>query len=132
MTTRRGGRRDFVVLVGSIIAAFVLTRGLLWLRPNADAFVAGYNVHHLFSGALGGIACAFPLLLSSPTGWRRDALLLGFGASTSLVLDEVVYLIATDGSNASYFTSVSWVGAIVLICAACAYAAALSVFRRER
>ena len=38
-----------------------------------------------------------------------------FGAGLALSLDEVVYLIATDGSNASYLLPVSFWGGVVVV-----------------
>jgi hypothetical protein len=38
-----------------------------------------------------------------------------FGVGLSLALDEVVYLIATDGSNASYLLPVSFWGGVVVV-----------------
>jgi hypothetical protein len=38
-----------------------------------------------------------------------------FGSGLSLALDEVVYLIATDGSNASYLLPVSFWGGVIVV-----------------
>jgi hypothetical protein len=48
----------------------------------------------------------------------------------SLALDEWVYLIATDGSNASYLLPVSFWGGVIVVGAATLYAAILSRRRK--
>jgi hypothetical protein len=44
-----------------------------------------------------------------------DVAALAFGAGMSLVLDELVLLIVTDGSNAAYYLPGSYIGAVVSI-----------------
>ena len=77
---------------------------------NADFDVAGYNIHHLYTGVVIEIPAAFVLA----AGFRRAAVgvpaLVGLGLGSGLVLDEVVYMIATDGSNASHLLPVSTLG----------------------
>jgi uncharacterized membrane protein len=48
-----------------------------------------------------------------------------------MALDEWVYLIATDGSNASYLLPVSFWGGAVAIVLACAYTVALIFHERQ-
>jgi hypothetical protein len=50
----------------------------------------------------------------------------------AMALDEWVYLIATDGSNASYLLPVSFWGGVVVVGLALAYAVALSLRRAPR
>jgi hypothetical protein len=45
-----------------------------------------------------------------------------FGAGLGMALDEWIYLIATDGSNASYLLPVSLYGSVVVVALACLYA----------
>lgn len=109
-----------------VLAALLLTFAALrlWLHqfPNTDLNVGAYNIHHLFSGllliALGGIPLA---VLQGQNRWLDVAALI-FGAGLSMALDEWVFLIATDGSNAAYLWPVSWQGAAVMIALACGYA----------
>ena len=53
---------------------------------------------------------------------KLDVALLVFGAGLAMALDEWVYLIATDGTNASYLLPVSLWGGIVVTGLACVYA----------
>ena len=98
----------------AFLATFVVVRSWLWFTPNADFNVAGYNIHHLFTGVLLVTASMLPLALGYGAGSAAPALTLMAGAGLSLVLDEWVYLIVTDGTNASYLLPVSFWGAVVL------------------
>lgn len=50
-----------------------------------------------------------------------DGATVGFGIGLSLALDEWVYLIVTDGSNASYLLPVSFWGGIMMVGLACLF-----------
>ena len=122
-------RRNLILLLVSISLTVILLR--LWLHhaPDADFNVGAYNIHHLFTGliliTIGGI----PLALFRGSTPRLDLCLLIFGVGLGLALDEWVYLIATDGSNASYLLPVSLWGAVVVVGGACLYAAVLGAWR---
>ena len=83
------------------------------VNPDADVHVAGYNVHHLYSGAVIEIPAAFVLAFGVPPAVRAGAL-VALGVGSAMVLDQVIFLITTDGSNRSYLTPVSLWGAVVL------------------
>lgn len=100
----------------AMLATFIPQRLYLhFVNPNADFFVAGYNIHHLFTGALIEIPAAIVLALRIGGLWTRRIACVAFGSGTAMVLDEVVFLIATDGSNQAYLTPVSLWGAVVLV-----------------
>jgi hypothetical protein len=109
----------------SMILTVAVTRAYLWFRPDADFNVGAYNIHHLFTGALlmsaAGIAATLDLRRPA-----RDACAVAFGIGLALTLDEWVYLIVTDGTNAMYWSTPSVVGAVVAIAGAwvCLYFAA--------
>lgn len=126
VTTPRRLRIFLLFLLGT----FVLTRASLMLRPNADFNIAGYNVHHLFTGFVIATACAIPLALARWSRRATEGFVAGLGIGLSLGLDEVIYLIMTDGSNASYLTAVSWIGGVVFVSLTAIYAAVLSAGRR--
>jgi hypothetical protein len=108
-------RRRAALVLGSLIGTFVLVRLALWRAPDADFTVAGYNIHHLFTGLLLVTAGGVPLALRSGRSRWMDAACLSFGSGLGLALDEWVYLIATDGSNASYLLPVSFRGGVVVV-----------------
>jgi hypothetical protein len=109
--THHARARTFLL---GFLSTFLVVRTWLWFTPNADFNIAGYNIHHLFTGVLVLTASMLPLALGYGSGRAASLLALAAGAGLSLVLDEWVYLIVTDGTNASYLLPVSFWGAVVL------------------
>jgi hypothetical protein len=104
-----------LILVPMLVTAVGQRLFLHLVNPDADVFIAGYNVHHLYSGTLLVIPAAFVLAFGVRTLWGRGLALIALGVGSAMVLDQVVYLITTDGSNASYLKPISLWGAVVLI-----------------
>lgn len=123
-------KRARLVLTG-MIATFVAVRVFLYFAPNADFNVGRYNVHHLFTGLIVMAATGIALAVLERDCRLFNAITAGFGAGLGLALDELVYLIATDGSNAAYWLSVSVWGALLSIGVASAFIYALSRCGRE-
>ena len=123
-------RRARLLLV-SMIITFVVIRFSLYFSPDSDFDVAGYNVHHLFTGLLLITICGIAVILFGGRTRILDGAVIGFGIGLSLALDEWVYLIATDGSNASYLLPVSFWGGVLMIALACLYIALLYLFNRR-
>ena len=117
--------RHALWLLAGLAGAFVALRLMLLLDPDSDLFVAGYNIHHLFTGLVLITVAAPPLALDAARGRKRDLLVLTLGAGLGMALDEWVYLIATDGSNAAYLTPVSFRGGLLLVSLAAGYVAVL-------
>ena len=127
MITRRAK-----LILASLLATFVVTRALLTNSPNSDFDIAGYNIHHLFTGLLLITAGGIPLALFPRRSFALDAASVAFGSGLALALDEWVYLIATDGSNASYLLPVSLKGGILMVGLAAVYIGVLYVVSRGR
>ena len=108
-------RRRAGIILTTLLLTFVVMRLALWRSPDSDFAIAGYNIHHLFTGVLLATAAAIPLVLRPGRSRGLDVACIVFGAGLSLALDEVVYLIATDGSNASYLLPVSFWGGVVVV-----------------
>jgi hypothetical protein len=117
-------RRAWILLL-SMAGTFAALRGSMALSPDADLNVAGYNIHHLFTGVVILTLCGIPLVLGVRSGRLSDWLTAGFAAGLTLALDEWVYLIATDGSNASYLLPISFWGGVIVVGAALLYTALL-------
>jgi hypothetical protein len=112
----RERRETALLILIALLGTFIPQRLYLHLvKPNADAFLFGYNIHHLYTGALIEIPSAIILALRIGGRWTRRVAAIAFGSGTAMVLDEVVYLITTDGSNQAYLTPVSLWGAVVLV-----------------
>ena len=116
-----GSARTGKYLISGILASFLVARAFLYFSPDSDFNVAGYNIHHLFSGMLLAIICLLPLLIVRPKGRKGVGLAFFSGAGLGMMLDEWVYLIVTDGSNASYLLPVSFWGGLAMIVACVAY-----------
>jgi hypothetical protein len=108
-------RRRAKLVLGSLLLTFTVVRLALWISPDSDFDIAGYNVHHLFTGLLLAAASGIPLALRPGRSRGLDTACVVFGAGLALSLDEVVYLIATDGSNASYLLPVSFWGGVIVV-----------------
>jgi len=120
------------ILLLSLISTFVVIRVWLFFYPNADFNVAGYNIHHLYTGLLLITIGGTPLILFSNPGRILNLATAVFGIGLSLALDEWVYLIATDGSNMSYLLPVSFWGGMVLVGLTCLYIGALYFWFRKK
>lgn len=127
MNTRRAR-----IIVATLIGTFVVVRILLHRSPDSDFDIAGNNIHHLFTGLLMITAGGIPLALFPGRSLALDAAAAMFGIGLSLALDEWVYLIATDGSNASYLLPVSLRGGIIMIALATLYVTVLYMVSRKK
>ena len=108
-------RRTLGLVLGPMLGVFAGMRLFLHLVDrDIDAVLAGHEVHHLFAGLGLLIPAAFALAFGVPRPRWRAAALVALGLGSGLVLDEVIFLIATDGTNDSYVTPVSLWGAVVL------------------
>jgi hypothetical protein len=124
-------RRRLGLFLLALVVPFVVLRAWLTIWPNADFNVGAYNLHHLFTGVLLVVLGGVPLALGIGKGHLLDGAVLLFGTGLSLVLDEWVYLIVTDGSNASYLLPVSFWGGVLLIGLTAGYALLLPAFGRR-
>lgn len=115
-------------LVAGVLGIFFLLRLMLWLSPNSDFNVFGYNIHHLFTGLVMITLSAPFVILSLGSKKLMTISLLVFGAGLGMALDEWVYLIVTDGSNASYLLPVSFWGGLVAVLLAAAWIMLLARF----
>jgi hypothetical protein len=123
-------RRNGIILLCSMIITFALLRSVLHVAPNTDLNVGRYNIHHLFTGLLLIVAGGIPLAIFQNQSRWLDLARLIFGAGLGMALDEWVFLIATDGSNASYLLPVSFWGGFVVVGLACVYTVMLLVCNR--
>ena len=127
----RAVKKNGIVMLCSMSLTFALLRAYLHFSPDTDLNIGRYNVHHIFTGLLLIVAGGIPLAVLDASTRRLDLARWIFGAGLGMALDEWVYLIATDGSNASYLLPVSFWGGVVVIGLALAYAAALMFFGKR-
>lgn len=124
-------KRRAKLLVLSIVVTFLCLRLYLYFSPNSDFNVGPYNIHHLFTGLLLITFCGIAVILFKGRTRILEMATVGFGIGLSLALDEWVYLITTDGSNASYLLPISFWGGVVMIALAVLYIAILYLFNRR-
>jgi hypothetical protein len=124
-------KRRAVLLLLSLVVTFALLRLYLYFSPDADFNLGPYNIHHLFTGIVLLTFCGIAVILFQGRTRLLDAATVGFGSGLSLALDEWVYLITTDGSNASYWLPISFWGGVVMIAAACLYIVLLYLAARR-
>ena len=127
----RAINRNGIVLICSMSLTFALLRAYLHFSPDTDLNIGRYNVHHIFTGLLLIVAGGIPLAVLDASTRRLELARWIFGAGLGMALDEWVYLIATDGSNASYLLPVSFWGGVVVIGLALAYTATLMFFGKR-
>ena len=123
-------RRAFLVGI-ALLVAFVVLRIYLHNSPGTNFNVGAYNVHHLFTGLLLITAGGLPLVLFQGQNRALDLSTMVFGAGLGMALDEWVYQITTDGSDASYLLPISLWGGVVMVTLALAYLALLVIFGRR-
>jgi hypothetical protein len=125
-------RRTFLLIAVPMLGTFATQRLILHhSSPDSHVFIGGYLVHHLFTGAIIQIASSFLIAFGIGSRRTQDVArgLLGFGSA--MVLDEIIFLVCTDGSGPAYRNGTSLAGAAVLITLASAVLAACFVSARK-
>ena len=108
-------RQTFLLILIPLLATFVCQRLSLHLGGVRHVYPGGYLVHHLFFGISLVMPAAF--LLAFGPRRRRTAVFarVALGIGSAMILDEIVYLIATKASDADYVSALSLRGAFVFI-----------------
>jgi hypothetical protein len=115
VTDRGEASRMLRLILVPMLTVFAAQRLYLHLIPIRHVVVAGYLVHHLYTGALILIPAAFVLAFGvrhRPLAWLAPVAL---GVGSAMVLDEVSYLVTTQATDADYRSPLSLGGAIVLM-----------------
>jgi hypothetical protein len=119
-------------VLAALVGTFAILRASLYFAPDTDLNVGAYNVHHLFTGLLLVAAGGIVAVVLEGGGRALDVATAVFGIGLGMALDEWVYLIATDGTNASYLLPVSLWGGAIMVGAACVLVVTLMIFARGR
>ncbi len=103
-------KKRLSIFLTSLIITLALTRIYLHFFPLTNFNVGSYNIHHFFTGVL--------ILLGTSLFYLFDkinvyTLILG-GIGAAWVVDELVYLLFTNGSDQAYLTQRSLLGAILM------------------
>ena len=94
----------------SLALTVIALRITLSIKPNLNLNIGPYTIHHLYLGAFLLIVATIFLLFRI----IEKPIVLLAGVSTGLILDELIYLVTTDGSNAAYSSLISLGGALAL------------------
>ena len=131
MDPREEPRRPLVFILVPMLLTFAIQRTFLhfFSHPNFHVYVGGFRVHHLFSGALLLVSSSFLLAFGTRA---RSLVLAALGIGSAMVLDEVFFLVFTDGSNEAYRGRISFVGAASLLAVAAVFQLALNARSRRR
>jgi hypothetical protein len=121
-------KQTLLLILLPMLATVFSLRLYLHLVHVRHIYPGGYLVHHLFVGVLILIPAA--LLLAFGTRHRVLAR-VGVGVSTGLILDEIVYLVATKASDADYVSRTSLVGSLVLVSLVVIFLLVLYALHRE-
>ena len=100
-----------------MLGTFACQRLCLHLGGVRHVYPGGYLVHHLFFGVLIVIPAAFLLAFGVRRRWLAIAVRVALGMGTAMILDEIVFLVATKAADEDYISNTSLWGAAGFISA---------------
>lgn len=103
-------KQKIILFIAVLIATLFVVRVFLFTFPFSNLDLGLYNIHHLFLGAFLLVITAILLII----GISNKSVIVIAGLASAMVLDEIIYLIATDGSDLAYLTPTSLWGAVTL------------------
>jgi len=108
-------RQTLLLVLLPMLATFAGQRLFLHLVGVHHVHASGVLVHHLFFGVLIVIPTAFVLALGAPNRALAVLSRMALGIGSAMVLDEMVYLMATQATDADYVSPLSFWGAVILV-----------------
>src|SRR5262249_41757779 len=115
-----------------MLATFAGQRLHLHVGGVQHVYPAGYLVHHLYTGTLIAIPAPFVLAFSTSNRLVGIVARVALGTGSAMVLDEVVYLVATKASDDDYVSAISLWGAVILMSLATMLLLALYWLHRDK
>lgn len=112
---RPTARQTLLLILVPLLLTALGQRLYLHLVQVQHLYPAGYLVHHLFSGALLVIAAGFVLAFGTRNRLLMILAPMVLGVGSAMVLDEMIYLIATQATDDDYVSIVSLGGSVVFI-----------------
>ena len=103
-------KQNIILFTIALLITLLVVRVSLFAFPFSNVNLGPYNIHHLFLGAFLLVVAVILLII----GIGNKLVIIFAGVSSALVIDEIIYLIATDGSDLAYLTPISFWGAVVL------------------
>lgn len=108
-------KQTLLLILIPLLATFACQRLYLHLIGVHHIYPGGYLVHHLFTGVLILMPAAFVLALGPRSRLTAVLSRVAVGVGSAMILDEIVYLVATEASDSDYISPLSLRGAIVFI-----------------
>lgn len=108
--------KKFSKFISIFFLTILIVRILVLIVQEKSLMIFGYEVHHLYPGIALVLISGFSRFFSKD--WKINNFDLTFFAiGAGLIIDEVVFLIFTQGNHSDYFSLISNLGAIVLAAA---------------
>src|SRR5262245_40103897 len=107
MSKQLSPKQTLLLILLPMYAVFIGQRLYLHLVRVQHFYPAGYLLHHLYTGSLILVPAAFVLAFGARNRFLAVGAPVAVGIGSALVLDEVVYLVATQASDEDYTSPVS-------------------------
>ena len=108
-------KQALLLILLPMLATFLCQRLYLHLIRVQHIFPGGYLLHHLFTGALIVIPSAFILAFGTRNRLLTFLAPVALGIGSAMILDELVYLVATKATDSDYISPLSLWGATIFI-----------------
>ena len=108
-------KQTLLLILLPMLVTFIVQRLYLHLVRVQHIHAAGYLLHHLFTGTLIVIPSAFVLAFGTRNRLLTFLAPAALGIGSAMILDEVVYLVATKASDNDYISPLSFWGATFFI-----------------
>jgi hypothetical protein len=113
-----------------MLGTFIAQRLYLHLVGVQHVRAGGVLIHHLFFGVVLVIPAAFVIAFDSANKITAMLARVTLGIGSAMVLDEIVYLAATQASDTDYVSSLSLWGAVTFI--SLAVVLLITIYRLKR
>jgi len=124
-------KQSLLLILSAMWITFLGLRLSLHLGGVRHVYPGGHLVHHFFFGAILILPAAFLLAFPPRSRWLRFATLALLGMASALLLDEFVYMLATQTTDADYISRIPFLGALVLISSATLLLLSLYLYHRD-
>lgn len=108
-------RQTLLLILLPLLATFACQRLYLHIIGVHHLYPGGYLIHHLFFGITLVLPAAFTLAYGPRSRFTAVLSRIALGSGSAMILDEIVYLVATKASDADYISPLSLRGAFVFI-----------------
>jgi hypothetical protein len=108
-------KQTLLLILFPMLVTFICQRLYLHLIRVQHFYPAGFLLHHLFTGTLIVIPSAFILAFGTRNRLLTFLAPAALGIGSAMILDELVYLVATKATDKDYISPLSVWGATIFI-----------------